>query len=199
MEISPVDTSDMTSGQLREYIWTRLMQARAAAYPLPPTGHHPNFKGASDAAQRLLEHLFTKEHLKEGMSVLSYPDYVLKPVRKGLLERGITVIVPAKYGKGYRKLEPEKVNIAKASSISGAEKEGLFIKDLPAVEMAFIACVAISQYGKALGKGYGFRLAENIDIACATIVHPLQITDDLPEYSATVTEYATPEQLETFY
>jgi len=198
MQISPVDTSNMTAGQLREHIWNDLQRARAAAYPLPPTGHHPNFKGSADAAQLLLEHLFNKDQLKEGMTILSYPDYVLKPVRKGLLERGITVIVPAKYKNGYRKLEPEKVNPSKASSISGAEKEGLLIEIMPDIEMAFIACVAVSQYGKTLNKGYGFKLFEK-DIACATIVHPLQITEDLPEYNLAVTEYATPDEVETFY
>ena len=29
-----------------------------------------------------------------GEAVLSFPDYVLKPVRKELLERGVNVVVP---------------------------------------------------------------------------------------------------------
>ena len=199
MDISPVDTSAMTAGELREHIWTQLMQQRAAAYPLPPTGHHPNFKGSAEAADHLLKHLFDGEFLDEGMTILSYPDYVLKPVRRELLERGVTVIVPAKYGKGFRKLEPSKVTAARASSISGAEKEGLLIEQLPEVEMIFLACVAIGKKGEVLGKGDGFRLAEKYDIAMATIVHPLQVVASVPESAVRVTEYATPEKVSVLY
>jgi 5-formyltetrahydrofolate cyclo-ligase len=198
VEISPVDTSTMTAGELREHIWTSMMRARVAAYPLPPVGHHPNFSGASEAASLLLHYLFDNDYLRAGMKVLSYPDYVLKPVRKGLLERGITVIVPAKYGKAYRLLEPDKVSAASASSIAGAEKEGLLIEVLPQFEMAFAACVALSLTGKALGKGYGFQLPTHLDIATATIVHPLQLVQDVPECTLRVAEFATPDKVQGF-
>lgn len=173
MEFQPLDTTDMTEGEIRDYIWTSMSQYHVAAYPLPPYGHHPNFSGSGEAAQRLLEYLLNENLLCQGQTVLSYPDYVLKPLRKGLLEKGVNVVVPAKYGKGYRLLESGKVNTAQASSISGAEKEGVLIKTLPELDFAFLACVALAKTGQVLSKGYGFSLPE-LDLKTSTIIHPIQ-------------------------
>jgi 5-formyltetrahydrofolate cyclo-ligase len=184
----------MTAGEVRDQIWTTLMKAREVSYPLPPYGHHPNFKGASKAAGLLLEYLFAQNHLKAGQTVLCYPDYVLKSVRKGLLEHGVNVIVPAQHGNNYRLLESAKVNPVKASSIAGAEKAGEDLSELPEVVMVFVACVGVSKKGHILDKGYGFTLP-NLALPSVTIAHPLQIVEELPEAGLHVYCYATPDDV----
>jgi 5-formyltetrahydrofolate cyclo-ligase len=185
----------MKPGDIREEIWTNLIKENAAAYPLPPYGHNPNFKGSSEAATLLLEELLKRGMIKPGDTVLSYPDYVLKQLRKGLLEAGINVVVPAKFGKDYRLLEAGKVDAGEGSSISGAEKVGVTIKDLPNLKMTFVASVAITNRGHYIDKGYGFHLPESVrDLSSATIVHPLQIVKEL-ESEVSVNLFTTAEKV----
>ncbi len=183
-------------GEIRSEVWNALQKAKAAAYPLPPYGHHPNFVGAAEASGLLLEYLFEAGLLQPADTVLSYPDYVLRPLRKGLLERGVSVLVPAKHGKSYRFLEAGKVDATKVSSISGAEKEGRPLSHLPELKMVMLACVALSSDGSVLDKGYGFRLPQACsELACATIVHPLQLVGQAFVAPLRVALYATPEKV----
>lgn len=183
-----------TVGEIREHVWTAIMRARAGAYPLPVHGHHPNFRGAATAAERLDEHLGA--HFPPGVTALSFPDYVLRPVRRRLLERGVHLVVPAKYGSGYRLLESGAVPAARASSIAGAERYGAALERLPPVQLAVIACVALTRGGAYLRKGYGFRLPPlPSGTLCATIVHPLQIVPDIAEPDGRLAVYATAEEV----
>jgi 5-formyltetrahydrofolate cyclo-ligase len=185
----------MKPGDIREEIWTNLIKENVAAYPLPPYGHNPNFKGSSEAATLLLEELLKRALIKPGDTVLSYPDYVLKQLRKGLLSAGINVVVPAKFGKGYRLITASAENAEEGSSISGAEKVGVSIKELPDVKMTFIACVAITNKGHYIDKGYGFHLPESVrQLPSATLAHPLQIVKEL-ESQVNVMLFATPEKV----
>ncbi len=182
-------------GVIRTQIWNKMLKERVLVYPIPANGHHPNFKSASKAAKLLVDELFAIGKIKVGDTVLSYPDYVLRPVRKLLLEKEITVIVPAKY-KGYRKLEPERVNAWIGSSISGAEKQGELISDIPSVAMAFVAVVAVDNSGASISKGYGFNLPQDLkDIYKATIVHSLQIINTISESELILTIYAEPQKV----
>ena len=184
------------AGDLREWVWATLMRERQAAYPLPPRGHHPNFRGAGAAAARLVGYLLEHAHLSPGDCVISYPDYVLKPLRKNLLEAGVSVVVPAKYGDAYRLLDAQKVPPTGGSSIAGAERHGELIRALPELRMAFLACVAVSERGDVLDKGYGFRLPERLSaLPSATLAHPLQRFETLPERTARVGFYALPDRV----
>ena len=172
-----------------------MLKERALVYPIPANGHNPNFKGAGKAAKLLVEELFAIGKIKAGDTVLSYPDYVLRPVRKLLLEKGVVVIVPAKY-KGYRRLDGGEVNAWIGSSIAGAEKEGELISQLPNPVMAFVSLVAIDQSGAGISKGYGFSLPPDLKgIYKAAIVHPIQILDKLPEAELNLTIYAQPQKV----
>jgi 5-formyltetrahydrofolate cyclo-ligase len=185
----------MKLGDIRDEIWTNLIKEHAAAYPLPPYGHNPNFKGSGEAATLLIEKIIAKGFVKAGDTVLSYPDYVLKALRKGLLEAGINVVVPAKFGKNYKLLTAGKVDSEEGSSISGAEKAGVTIKDLPELTMTFVACVAITEKGFYIDKGYGFHLPESVQgLPSATIVHLLQVVKEL-ESKTKVRLFATPEKV----
>jgi len=188
-----------TPGPVRDWVWAALMRARQVAYPLPPHGHHPNFTGAGEAATRLLEHLFESNALRPGDTVLSYPDYVLKPLRKGLLEAGVSVVVPAKHGPHYQLLESGEVPPGGASSIAGAERHGQHLETFsPAhtLRFAFVACVAVSGRGEVLSKGYGFRLPEEArGLPAATLAHPLQVFESLEGDAPKVVLYATPQEV----
>ncbi len=183
------------AGDLREWVWATLMKERQVAYPLPPRGHHPNFRGAGEAAARLLAYLLEHHHLRPGDTVISYPDYVLKPLRRDLLNAGVNVVVPAKYGSGYRLLDAQKVPPKGGSSIAGAERHGDLITVLPALRMAFLACIAVSEQGEVLDKGYGFRLPKLSVLPRATLAHPLQRFKTLPGKTGSVRFYATPSEV----
>lgn len=183
-------------GDIRSEVWNALLKAKAAAYPLPPYGHHPNFVGAKQASDLLLDYLFETGLLQAADTVLCYPDNVLRPVRQGLLERGVSVVVPAKYGKSYRLLEAGKVTAAEVSSIAGAEKDGKLLSDLPRLKMALLACVALNQDGYVLNKGYGFQLpGACAKLATATILHPVQVVSHSFTAPLQVKLYATPEKV----
>lgn len=185
-----------TPGEVRERVWVALQKAGAVAYPAPAFGHHPNFRGASQAAKILLPELFSRGLLEPGDTVLSYPDYVLRGLRKGLLESGVSVVVPAQHGDAYRLLASSKVTPAKASTIAGAEKEGEPLTTPPHCRLALVACVAVSRAGQSLGKGYGFSLpAAALELPVVTLVHPLQVLPDLPASDHVLTAFATPEEV----
>ncbi len=185
-----------TSGELREQVWNKLLRAHVAAYPLPPHGHHPNFSGAAKAAKQLVDALFVSAQLTAGDLVLSYPDYVLKPLRKLLLENGVNIIVPARYGRSYRYLDSRLVSADKAASIAGAERYGQVLKDLPPLKLSLLACVALAQDGRVLDKGYGFRLpAQVLELPIVTIIHPYQLCEDVPKTDIYVSAYATPDSV----
>ena len=186
---------ELKVGEVRERVWTTLMKERALAYPYPAYGHHPNFRGAAQAANLLLPELLARELVKAGDTVLSYPDYVLKGLRKGLLEAGVNVVVPGKH-KGYRLLESAKVKPGRVSSIAGAEKEGTKLDAPPPVSLTFLACVALTREGALLTKGYGFGLPlETQELPSFSVAHPLQILKSLPGTDAHVTAFATPEEV----
>lgn len=191
--IGPADTSP---GAVRDQVWTELLRRRQVGYPLPPHGHHPNFTGAAKAAARLLQYLLETCTLTPGDTVLSYPDMVLKPLRKRLLEVGISVVVPAQHGNRYRLLKSGVVDAGKASSIAGAEREGKDVAGLPPLSFAFVACVAVSRAGDVLTKGYGFALPPDAaKVPSATLVHPLQVVRGLEADAPPVTLFATPLQI----
>ena len=188
--------TDAAIGAIRQEIWTSLLTNKAAAYPLPPYGHHPNFKGASTAASNLVTHLLSHAYVRTGDTVLAYPDYVLKPLRKQLLDAGINIVVPAKYGNGYRYLQSGRNKSTRVSSIAGAEKFGEFITDVPDVQLIAMACVAINDAGDILGKGYGFRVPEALGhVRAVTIAHALQLCTRVFRAEARVTVFATPEKV----
>jgi len=193
--VIPVDTSP---GTVRDFVWGELARRRQVGYPLPPHGHHPNFTGAAKAATLLLAHLLEARALTLGSTALCYPDMVLKPLRKRLLEAGISVVVPAQHGEHYRLLRSGGVNPGKASSIAGAEREGEDRVTLPEVSFVFVACVALSPAGEVLTKGYGFAPPpEVLGLPSATVVHPLQLVPNLTPDAPPVTLFATPTDVTT--
>ncbi len=193
--VAALQLPDNSPGAVRDFVWRELSRQRQVGYPLPPHGHHPNFTGAAKAATLLLAHLLEVQTLTPGDTVLAYPDMVLKPLRKRLLEAGISVVVPAQHSEHYRLLKSGVVNPVKASSIAGAEREGGLVT-LPEVSFVFVACVAISSAGEVLTKGYGFAPPQEVSgLPSATVVHPLQIIPGLVPDAPPVTLFATPTEV----
>lgn len=190
------DSDDaLPPGELRERVWGDLMRARAAAYPLPVHGHHPNFRGAGDAAERLVPELL-RRYLRPGDAALCAPDLVLRPLRAGLLRAGVRVVVPAKHGRGWRGLEPARVDPHRASSIAGAEREGEALAELPRLKLAAVALVAVDAGGGWLGKGYGFRLPDAArGLPVVSLAHPLQAVARIDAPEGLLALWATPEEV----
>ncbi len=90
----------------RDWVWEQLTAQRQARFPFPVVGRIPNFAGAEQAAERLLDHpIFAGvEHIK------CNPDSPQKPLRRMALERGITVYVPTPRLKGgFMRFDPRKI------------------------------------------------------------------------------------------
>ncbi len=189
------EQTDTSPGAVRDRVWLELLRQRQVGYPLPPHGHHPNFTGAGVAASLLLKGLLASRALAPGDTVLAYPDMVLKPLRKRLLEAGVSVVVPAQHGERYRILKSGVVHAGRASSIAGAEREGEDAGSLPPVSFVFVACVAVSRAGEVLTKGYGFAPPPELELPRATVVHPLQVMARLRADAPPVTLFATPSEL----
>lgn len=178
------------AGELREQIWSSLVRQNAAAYPLPPHGHNPNFKGARAAAKNLMLHPV----FKDSSIVLVGMEAALLPLREMLLEAEMTVVVPHRTKKdAYWKLE----NVPKkAAKIGNFHLFGTSC-DLTSVQCAVIASVAVDARGWRLSKGFGFAAhGLPIDVPTLTLTHEVMVLEKL-EFPAdsVVQAYATPNSL----
>ena len=115
-------TDYSTKQAARQAIWDRLMNEKLAAFPFPPHGRIPNFKGAKDAALRL----FDEPEWRDAKLIKVNPDSPQKYVRAEALRRGIRVCVPTPRLKaGFLKLDPAKIpydSIHDASQMSKSAK-----------------------------------------------------------------------------
>lgn len=174
----------------RRHVWALLEDEGAAAFPFPPTGRIPNFRGAADAARRLLEH-----DCFEGVGrIKCNPDAPQRPVREQALAAGIEVVIPTPRLKGgFRLLDPGTIpddEIAKAATLSGADEWGreIPVRDLPELDLIVTGCVAVTRAGKRCGKGHGYSDLEYAilrelghgPVEVVTTVHRLQCVGDFP-------------------
>lgn len=199
-----------TKQEIRELIWEKMTEAKVGAFPFPLRDRIPNFKGASDAAQRLSE----LEIWKRANVIKANPDSPQKPVRKYALgdKKRLFMAVPRLRDKSpFRELVPEEdTNISKLVSIKGCMKYGKprSVEDLPPIDLIIAGSVAVHRDGRRLGKGGGysdleFALAKHYGkitdhTTIVTTVHPIQIIDiDIPmeEHDIPVDFIVTPEDV----
>lgn len=190
----------------REAVWNALTKAKAARFPFPVRGRIPNFDGAKEAAERLLQH-----PVFHGVKAIKVnPDSPQRWVRLLALERGITVITPTPRLKGaFRKLDPAKIpkeRYGEAASVKGGGEwgEDVALEELPRVDLVVMGSVAVTRDGRRLGKGHGYADLEyailqelgNPPVPVATTVHPLQLLDDFPveAHDLPVSLIVTPEE-----
>lgn len=180
----------MKAGELREQIWSELVRQNACAYPLPPHGHNPNFKGARAAAKKLFE----LEVLRSAGVVLVGMEAALLPMRQLLLEAGQAVVVPHRTKAGaYWRLEDAPKSAAR---IENFHVFGTAC-DFEAVQVAVLASVAVDSRGRRLSKGFGFgaRGAPK-PVPTLTLAHPIMVLKALEvEVDSQVDAFATPKNL----
>ncbi len=169
MTLEPVNNV----GELREQIWSNLVRENAAAYPMPPHGHNPNFKGARAAAANLMLH----PTLKASSVVLVGMEAALLPLREMILEAEKTLIVPHRTKKdAFWKLENTP---KKAAKIGNFHLFGSSC-DLTGVQCAVIASVAIDAGGNRLSKGFGFAArGAPISVPTFSLAHEIMVLEKL--------------------
>src|SRR5215207_601625 len=90
----------------RTAVWQALTDRKIARFPFPIKGRIPNFEGADTAAARLLAH----RAFAAAKCVKVNPDSPQRHVRKGLLERGISIVTPTpRLRGGFYLLDPDQI------------------------------------------------------------------------------------------
>ena len=180
----------LTAGALRERIWSELVRQNACAYPIPPHGHNPNFKGARGAARNLMLHpaILTSRVVLVGMEA------ALQPVREEILTQGKTLVVPHRTKAGaYWRLEGVPKAAAKIPNFS---LHGTVTK-LEGIEVCVLASVAVDTRGMRLSKGFGFgSRGAPVDVPTLTVAHEIMMLEVLGvEADSAVAAFATPKGL----
>ncbi len=186
--------------KIREDVWYLLDKKGVAIFPLPPRGRIPNFKGSDKACKRLLD----LEEFKNAKCVFSAPDYVLKDARKIVLKEGKKLALATPHMKEFLEISNVR-EIDKAVLIKNFKKYGKNLKSK--VDLFIQGSVAVDLEGNRLGKGSGYGDKEyrflkkkkliNSDCKIVTIVHPLQIVDNVPseEHDVKVNYILTPNKM----
>lgn len=176
-------------GELREQVWSNLVRQNAAAFPMPPHGHNPNFKGARTAGKKLLMHPL----LQNANVILIGMEAALLPLRGMLLEQRKTLIVPhrTKTGAFWRLANCHKA----AAHIENFHVYGTLTM-LENIELAVLASVAVDLNGGRLSKGFGFGAkGAPLDVPTLTIAHPMMVLPEIPFPDSFVQGFASTEKL----
>lgn len=174
----------------REHVWERLDREKLAAYPFPPKGRIPNFKGAAEAAKRL----FALEPFASAKRIKANPDSPQRYLRAEALRRGVQVYVPTpKLAGGFMLLDPADIPpdaYFKAAARANWDKYAtpVALDDLPQLDAIIAGSVAVTRQGSRAGKGAGYSdlefamLAElgHAPVPVATTVHDVQVVDAFP-------------------
>jgi 5-formyltetrahydrofolate cyclo-ligase len=194
---------DKQKQALRKKIWRLMMTREIAVFPLPCWGRIPNFIGSERAAEKLR----TTKEWKNARVIFANPDAAQRKVRENALKDGKRLIMASpKLKMGYLMIFPNKVRgrEAYASTIKGAFKFGVQVKNFPKPDLIITGCVAVDRYGNRLGKGGGYGDAEILmirerfgEVPVATTVHPVQIVKHVPvkPKDQKVTIIVTPEKV----
>ncbi|XP_030271258.1 methenyltetrahydrofolate synthase domain-containing protein isoform X1 [Sparus aurata] len=179
---------------IREKVWDYIEDKNLANFPRPVHNRIPNFKGANQACDKLVE----LQEFKSSQTVKVNPDRPQQQARFVTLEAGKTLLVPTpRLRTGlFNKITPPQ----------GANKEQLRIccssqgvKDFSVpvgldakvkVDLVVVGSVAVSEKGFRIGKGEGFADMEygmmasmgavNESTVVVSIVHDCQVLD-IPE------------------
>jgi 5-formyltetrahydrofolate cyclo-ligase len=177
----------------RQAVWDALQEAGVARFPFPPHGRIPNFRGAEQAADRLLSHPL----LARAKRIKVNPDAPQRPLRAAALARGIVVYVPTpRLSGGFRRFDPAKIpanKISDAASLSRGSRWGepVALSELPRFDAIVAGSVAVTRDGRRCGKGEGYSDLEfailrelgHPAVPVVTTVHPLQIVGSFPRES----------------
>jgi 5-formyltetrahydrofolate cyclo-ligase len=193
-KFDPINLEGVTNnGELRERIWSALVKQNAAAFPMPPHGHNPNFKGSSAAAKQLALHPLWLA----SSAILTGMEAALGGVRALALEQKKTLIVPHRTkANTYWRLENAPKTAAKLPNMP---VYGTAITSLEDVQLTILASVLVDHKGQRLSKGFGLGAhGSPVSVPVLTIAHQLMLLEQLPfEADSTVNGFATPSRLYT--
>ena len=191
----------------REYVWSTLTQQKVAAFPFPVEGRIPNFIGARQAAERLLNHPVWSSVKR----VKCNPDSPQRALRLELLKRGISYVFPTPRLKGgFYLFDPKKIPVEKysqAAALSTCKPWGqpIALNKLPSIDLAVTGSVAVTGNGYRCGKGHGYGDIEyaiymelgHPPVPVVTTVHDIQCVDYFPPaaHDLSVSIVATPNTL----
>ncbi len=180
----------MDKQALRERVWDELEDSGEARFPFPPHGRIPNFAGASEAADRLVD----SEAWQAAETVKANPDAPQLPVRRAALRQGKTLYmaVPRLRDENcFLELDPEDVeDIQHATTVGGSAEAGVAVgpEEMPEIDLVVSGSVAVTEAGERVGKGEGYSDLEfavlrefglvDDSTATATTVHEMQIVDE---------------------
>lgn len=196
-----------SKARAREAVWQRLAESGEARFPYPPHGRIPNFAGAREAAERLLE----LPRLRGARRIKVNPDAPQRFLREAALRRGIEVFVPSpRLRGGFRQLDPARIpadELRRAASLAKGTRyaRAVPLRSLPRMDAIVTGSVAVTRRGRRCGKGHGYsdleygilRALGQPEVPVYTTVHELQIVRALP-LDATdlpLAAIATPERL----
>lgn len=165
-------------------------ESNLVTFPRPCYHRIPNFIGAKEAAQRLLE-------LKEfslANCLFSAPDASLMEARRLVLSQGKTLFIALPHITGYREIKGKEL-ANKAITIEGFKKYGKEVvfgtSPSSKIDLFIQGSVAVDLKGNRLGKGRGYGDREywelkekgllNEDAKVITIVHDCQIVEDFSD------------------
>ena len=174
----------------RDHVWGELERQKLGAYPFPVRGRIPNFRGAKEAAARLMD----TPLMLAARRIKVNPDSPQRFVRAEALRRGIRVYVPTpRLAGGFMLLDPAKIPhdaIWKASARSNWEQYAtpFALENLPPMDLIVTGCVAVTPAGKRAGKGAGYSDLEfailrelgHPPVPVVTTVHDAQVVADFP-------------------
>ena len=186
--------------------------------PFPVEGRIPNFKGAKEAAERLL----SLKEWKEAKVVKANPDSPQRWIRLKALEEGKALLMATpRLREGFLLLSAEfvpKEKFKEASTIKGAFKWGKklksiddLLKNVEGIDFIVEGSVAVDLGGRRIGKGAGYGDLEfgilselgliDQNVPVATTVHDVQILEGpLPQdpWDVPLTFASTPTKLLCF-
>jgi len=172
----------MNKQEIRTQVWTLLEEKDMVDFPRPCFGRIPNFKGSRIAAQKIKE----IPEFRSAKCVFCAPDSVLKRIREIVLEEGKVLAVALPHIKGLVEIRGRDA-IHRATTIKGFKKYGKPLKTK--IDLFVQGSVAVDRFGNRLGKGKGYGDREyqilksrgllKDDVKVVTLVHELQIVDDL--------------------
>jgi 5-formyltetrahydrofolate cyclo-ligase len=204
-----MSASSLDKDSIRREVWRLMEDAEVTRFPKPVVGRIPNFIGAEKAAEQLIR----QSGFRRAGVVKVNPDSPQTPVRKHVLSKGKTLLMPSpRLRRGFILLDPTKIPrkfLTKTSTIKGSFKHGSFpsLERLPRVDLIVAGSVAVTRFGTRVGKGGGYSEIEygilreldlvNEKTPIFTTVHDLQIVDDAPkeEYDFIVDAIFTPTQV----
>lgn len=170
----------MDKEDIRKRIWKYMEEKGLVNFPRPCYHRIPNFKGAKEAAMRILD----LPEFKRAKAVFSAPDACLKEVRRLTLLNRKTLAIALPHKRGYLELRGELPE--DAINIKGFKKYGRPLRTK--VDLFVQGSVAVDRKGNRLGKGKGYGdeeykelkemglLSSNVKVV--TLVHDCQVINE---------------------